>query len=145
MEHINNRHNYDQIDSDKIEIRVLQLHAGKCNDGIRGTLFRALCDANIAYHALSYMWGDPQATSEIEIDDNRHFRVTKNAESALRDLRHEHDDLNLWIDTICIDQHNIQERNRQVKLMRQIYQNALIVHIWLDTVEGEKAVPHAKI
>jgi hypothetical protein len=41
----------------------------------------------------------------------------------------------LWVDAICIDQSNIEERNHQVKLMDLIYKNAKIVFMWL----GEEA------
>jgi hypothetical protein len=38
----------------------------------------------------------------------------------------------LWIDQICIDQSNIKERNRQVKIMDNIYRHAYKVLIWMD-------------
>jgi hypothetical protein len=37
----------------------------------------------------------------------------------------------LWIDSICIDQNAIEERNHQVKLMGNVYQRANRVLIWL--------------
>ncbi|KAI3400801.1 hypothetical protein diail_2010 [Diaporthe ilicicola] len=36
-----------------------------------------------------------------------------------------------WIDAICIDQNNVNERNHQVGLMKQIYSMASNVYIWL--------------
>ena len=36
-----------------------------------------------------------------------------------------------WIDAICIDQHNSEERNHQVQMMRAIYSNAQSVTVWL--------------
>ncbi|KAK6206173.1 hypothetical protein QIS74_13592 [Colletotrichum tabaci] len=40
-----------------------------------------------------------------------------------------------WIDSICIDQQNLEERNQQVRLMQQIYRRAQRAIVWL----GEKS------
>lgn len=37
----------------------------------------------------------------------------------------------IWIDSICIDQENIAERNHQVSLMKDIYSKASVVVAWL--------------
>lgn len=41
----------------------------------------------------------------------------------------------LWVDAVCIDQQNIHERNRQVKVMDQIFRDALSVVAWLGELE----------
>jgi hypothetical protein len=45
----------------------------------------------------------------------------------------------VWIDALCINQENIEERNLQVKRMGQIFQQASIVFSWLcsDLSGGE--------
>ncbi|KAF2098866.1 hypothetical protein NA57DRAFT_56504 [Rhizodiscina lignyota] len=40
-----------------------------------------------------------------------------------------------WIDAICIDQSNIAERNQQIKLMGNIYSDAVSVMVWLGEEE----------
>jgi hypothetical protein len=65
--------------------------------------------------------------------------VTSNLDVALRYLRLKDQPRVLWIDAICINQHNIQERNKQVAQMRSIYQSARRVCIWPgedDTLES---------
>lgn len=37
----------------------------------------------------------------------------------------------LWVDSLCIDQGNVSERNHQVRLMSQIYSQASFVLVWL--------------
>lgn len=37
----------------------------------------------------------------------------------------------LWVDVICVNQSDLDERNAQVQLMREIYSNATRVIIWL--------------
>ena len=49
-----------------------------------------------------------------------------------------------WIDAICIDQSNVQERNHQVQLMKVIYSQAESVSIWLGPVEEGSLCIEAK-
>ena len=37
----------------------------------------------------------------------------------------------MWIDALCINQKNILERNREVPRMKEIYEHARCVIIWL--------------
>jgi hypothetical protein len=43
----------------------------------------------------------------------------------------------LWIDAICINQADLDERIAQIKIMRQIYQHAHSVLIWLGDDDGD--------
>lgn len=38
----------------------------------------------------------------------------------------------LWVDAICINQEDREERSRQVQLMAQIHANASCVVVWLE-------------
>ncbi|KAH8745951.1 heterokaryon incompatibility protein-domain-containing protein [Hyaloscypha finlandica] len=59
--------------------------------------------------------------------------VTTNLDAALRYLRHGSEVRIIWVDAICIDQSNIEERNHQVPLMKAIYSNAVAVQVWLGS------------
>jgi hypothetical protein len=59
--------------------------------------------------------------------------VTANAYNLLRDLSSYLLPRLLWIDSICIDQENIPEKTKQVKLMGQIYSRVSFVAIWLGS------------
>jgi hypothetical protein len=52
----------------------------------------------------------------------------------------------LWVDAVCIDQSNIEERTAQVLIMGSIYAAAQQVDVWLgdsdDDIEGLQAVHH---
>ena len=39
--------------------------------------------------------------------------------------------IGFWIDALCINQNDIDERNEQVKRMRDMYKQAFITLIWL--------------
>lgn len=46
-------------------------------------------------------------------------------------LAHPRDDEEYWVDAVCIDQNNIDEKATQILLMYQIYSRAECVLIWL--------------
>ena len=76
------------------------------------------------YVALSYCWGDQDDTLPVTIGGKK-VEITKNLWTALRLIgpclreRNESSDsrYSLWVDQICIDQRNLQERNQQVHCM----------------------------
>lgn len=54
-------------------------------------------------------------------------------ENALDHLRYEDRPRVLWLDSICIDQRNVLEKNHQVRLMSQIYAHSTGVVCWVGT------------
>jgi hypothetical protein len=117
---------YEPLDTSKLEVRMLALLPGQLESPIECRFIRrvSLLDYDIEpYEALSYCWGDPNVRKSILLHDHE-FNVTLNLESALRQLRHPTNFRLLWIDAICIDQHNLSERASQVQIMRHIYQKA---------------------
>ncbi len=102
-------------------------------------------DNSPPYSALSYTWGSPIQERFIDCDGRR-FGVTLNLWKALRSLRHATDTCTFWIDAICINQKNIDERNTQVRLMKEIYRRAAEVVVWLgedkkDSADGASLLP----
>lgn len=65
--------------------------------------------------------------------------MTANLHSALLHLRPANGDDRrpLWIDAICINQNDREERSQQVAMMREIYASATQVIIWLGEGTGE--------
>ncbi|KAM0699270.1 hypothetical protein Q7P36_001317 [Cladosporium allicinum] len=59
------------------------------------------------------------------------FLISVDLHYALRNLCHEHQPCYVWIDTICMNQEEITERNSQVKIMKEMYERAKSVCIWL--------------
>ncbi|KAF4785083.1 hypothetical protein HER10_EVM0002441 [Colletotrichum scovillei] len=88
------------------------------------------------YDAVSYTWGDENGNSErchpIYTDD--HWDIifqTKNCCDMLRYLRSSRGMKLIWIDAICIDQNNTDERSSQVAKMGQIYSRCSQVWAWM--------------
>ena len=76
------------------------------------------------------MWGDQGSETEILLD-GQVFHVRRNLAFALKDLRLADQPRRLWIDAICINQDDHEERSSQVLLMRHIYKHAIRVVVWL--------------
>lgn len=125
------------LDSDKIRLlRLLPsdneaapLHCELCNYSLQESSQRTH-----VYDALSYVWGDTHATLPIYVDKNR-FNVTENLHAALLHLRDHSFERIIWVDAICINQKDKQEKEQQIRLMYKIYTYANCVIVWL----GEEA------
>lgn len=83
------------------------------------------------YRCLSYIWGENTTTQDILVN-SRLLGVRQNlhdflALAATRKVR-----TSLWMDTICIDQEDLDERAQQVQNMGDIYGSAHQVIIWLN-------------
>ena len=90
---------------------------------------------DLEYSALSYVWGDPNVTKTIIVNE-RQIPVTSNLECALQyapqHLERANATPRLWVDAVCIDQDNVNEKNHQVPLMRDIYSQAKVVLCWMS-------------
>lgn len=93
-------------------------------------------DADPAFTALSYVWGDPTPTRSI-VCDGVVFGVGENCYSALWHLSKKLGGLVIWVDAICIDQEDVRkEKAWQIPLMGDIYTKAAQVYVWLG--EGDE-------
>ena len=82
-----------------------------------------------SYCALSYVWGDEEASERMEFN-GRTIRISPNLCFGLKALHERTGSQLLWVDAICINQANDQEKAAQVPLMSQIYALAQKVYIW---------------
>jgi hypothetical protein len=66
------------------------------------------------------------------------FSSQKNLERALLSLQQEDEELVLWIDAMCINQRENDEKSFQVQMIRRIYEAAKLVVVWLGAA-GNKS------
>ncbi|KAF4628209.1 hypothetical protein G7Y89_g9940 [Cudoniella acicularis] len=158
-----NTYKYQPIDYHE-DIRILRLFHGKRGEPLECMLFpsalpsRKNCPSKSnskdhPYQALSYCWGDPneEPTHELLIyyDNEKHdgiqkmtpfnpcgkFYVRDNLFAALLQFRQAKEDINLWVDAVCIDQSKgteaIKEKTAQVVRMNEVYNEAEKVCVWL--------------
>ncbi|ENH70932.1 Heterokaryon incompatibility protein 6, OR allele [Fusarium oxysporum f. sp. cubense race 1] len=89
-----------------------------------------LLEDKVDYEALSYAWGSSEDKATITVNETT-LQVTRNLTDALTYLRHDSKLRSLWIDAICINQSDVDERNSQVRAMGRIYSSASCVISWL--------------
>ncbi|KIM97039.1 hypothetical protein OIDMADRAFT_131266, partial [Oidiodendron maius Zn] len=103
------------------------------------------------YTPLSYCWGTISGMKPIVID-RQSFHVTPSLYSALQHFRGTHQNLPRsakqlerdnetywWIDAICVNQGDLDERSSQVGLMTRLYKQAQMVHVWLGEESEDSA------
>ena len=108
--------------------------------------------------AISYLCGDPVTSKQVIVDGIK-ISVTDNLFDVLESLwlgygpRIALADPLLWVDALCINQNDLDERNREVRRMGSIYGQAFQVVGWLgcrgeyilDGVDFIKRVSQTKI
>ncbi|OIW25644.1 HET-domain-containing protein [Coniochaeta ligniaria NRRL 30616] len=132
-------YNYIALRPKSSEIRLLVLSPGVWGADIECDLHHANLDESPHYEALSYTWGDASNRRMIKLGQHP-WPVTANLEVALRHLRSETEKRTLWIDALCINQDDLQERAEQVQRMRQIYLSASAVLAWLGEASDDSDV-----
>ncbi|KAL9574173.1 hypothetical protein ACKAV7_001688 [Fusarium commune] len=100
---------------------------------------------DFAYNALSYTWGSPRdgpsdakdAADTSIVLNGQPFEVQSNLYDALLELQVSCSETPIWIDALCINQSNPNERSPQVSVMNQIYGKANCVIVWLGKTSPE--------
>ncbi|KAH8716769.1 heterokaryon incompatibility protein-domain-containing protein [Phaeosphaeriaceae sp. PMI808] len=113
------------------------------DEGLHGIVDKVR-ESEIKYQALSWCWGKGDLDYTVIIEQGKESykkRVKKDLAMALKYLRRPNKRRMLWIDAICINQDDPEERNQQVQMMSRIYTRAQKVCIWLgeDSDESELA------
>ncbi len=114
-------------------IRLLVLYPATDSAApLSGSLIESDLNDVPPYHAVSYTWGCKTGSRPFLCDDEE-LLITPNCDSALRQFRSASCSRRLWIDSICINQLSILERNLQVQLMGSVFNNSISVLIWLGS------------
>jgi hypothetical protein len=133
---------YTTLKQDEIRLlRLLPTTKGKA-DQIRCNLEHvSLANMNEPYVALSYCWGEEADAEFIRVEE-KPVPVTSNLKQVLRHLLLQGHCL-LWIDALCINQANWEERSAQVLRMSSIYKKASEVAVWLGgDCDGSEKILH---
>jgi len=144
---------YDKLPNSHC-IRLLELLPGEGTSRIECQITVKNLDdgAPLPFRAVSYTWVEskydnlviagkkvtefpgPRAKYAIQhpvwIDGCR-LLISTNLRDALRRFRHQGKSLWFWIDALCINQKDLDERSNQVVLMPKIYHSAVSVWFWL--------------
>ncbi|KAI0864048.1 heterokaryon incompatibility protein-domain-containing protein [Xylaria cubensis] len=121
---------YSPLNLSQGEIRLFILSPGEDSQPIAGTLLHTHLRAPDPYQALSYTWGSSAIQVPISINGYP-FMVNSNLYAVLLELREKGKEIVVWIDAICINQADIEERNAHVPMMHEVYSRATQVIVWL--------------
>jgi hypothetical protein len=124
------------------QIRVLELQPSSEQSPLVARLFNAdmLAERGIVesctterhdYLAISYYWGDDRTTMYPLYCNGVEYPIPIQAYCALHRVRDRSNPTYIWIDTICINQHDDEEKSKQVSKMLTIYQKASKVVVYL--------------
>lgn len=121
--------------------RLLQLLGYDDDGSIVFSLEPAEIDASPNYTAISYTWGERILTHKA-LCDGKQVPVTASVHALCTHLLENHDaSKTIWIDAICIDQRNPNERAQQVLLMKDIFSRASLTIVWLGEPDEPSLVP----
>jgi hypothetical protein len=127
---------YKRLEPGEIRLLEVQPYPSNVDNTLALDLKHAPLSRQADYAALSYAWGNTVNTVPIEVNGAT-FEVTGNLHEALSCLRdvitRAGQDFKVWVDAICINQHDVTEKSMQVPRMSQIYSGAERTLIWLDT------------
>ncbi|PMD60919.1 heterokaryon incompatibility, partial [Hyaloscypha bicolor E] len=82
------------------------------------------------FYALSYVWGDPAAVCDLEINGTA-AKIGENLHAALHSIRKNTKFRVIWADALCINQSDNEEKWWQVQQMAAIYSRARATISWL--------------
>lgn len=133
------------------EIRVLDLRRGAHEDPLVGTLRKVRLSDPVVYEPVSYTWKGYD-TAEISDKDaefdalqtiflenvDSFMNIGTNCEKALRSIRKPNTERRIWMDSICVNQDDPEERSHQVGLMQKLFARAFTVLVYL----GQESVEH---
>jgi hypothetical protein len=105
------------------QIRLLRIQSSNQDGGL--SLNLVVCERENAppYKAISYTWGDDENPRPLSVN-GRIFYVTANCYYALWQTQIHFPSCLVWIDSICIKQDDLREKELQVPRMDRIYGNA---------------------
>ncbi|KAK4221942.1 heterokaryon incompatibility protein-domain-containing protein [Podospora fimiseda] len=134
-------------------IRVLDLDTASDPDSdLTASIGVAVLDESLHFLALSYVWGSPTTTPDgqpapsillRDLNNQDSFSVrlniTPNCQAALKEIRNcaRTKGVSIWVDAICINQGDDDEKVDQIPLMQDIYSFSSEVAIWLGDGNSE--------
>lgn len=101
-------------------------------------LYDAPFNDDLRFRAISYAWGSDKLTHRIKCNDMI-MAVTQSvadmfSSTAISDLCI---DMPLWVDAVCINQRDDDEKAAQVRMMASLYSQAEEVIVWLGTARDD--------
>ena len=121
---------YSALDSAQ-KIRLLRLRKATPFSRMTCTLTVTPLNSAPSFEAVSYTWAGQVADHYITLEDGCWLTVTENAFNIIHERASFLKPRYVWLDAICINQSDPNEKQSQVEMMGQIYGTASRVLAWL--------------
>ena len=139
---------YSPLNANQKEFRLLDLYPGKFEGRIRCSTRRASLGGHTKpeYETISYCWGDVNERASIKLN-GQNVSVPASAAAALRRVRMSKRNRVVWVDAVCIDQRNKEERGHQVTMMSDVYRSStgILVYLGEGDAKVSAAVKHIQV
>lgn len=135
---MNRTFDYEPLSGRNDSIRVLTLLPArlKGSQNVPACLLHQVrLSSSPRYTTISYVWGDLQE-QRVVLVNGKVARVTQNLYDALIALRLPSKCRIIWVDALCINQQDDQEKGRQVDLMSIIYRRSSYAIGWLGPADA---------
>lgn len=101
------------------------------------------------FEALSYVWGSQDDPSYVRVLFGAHLGtlpITRNLDVTLRHLRQPMEARYIWVDALCINQADLDEKSGQVGSMHHVFMAATRTVAWLgpETNDSDTAIMHVQ-
>ncbi|KAK7909001.1 Heterokaryon incompatibility protein 6- OR allele [Apiospora marii] len=127
---------YQPLDRKRQETRILLITS---TDPIQFDFeYASMLDEQVeGFDAISWCWGDTGAMEAKNITvKGRNLAVSESAHDVLLELCIAQKKRRVWIDAVCINQADMDERSQQVAMMRSIYERSAMTLVWLGRDNG---------
>ncbi|KAH7350762.1 heterokaryon incompatibility protein-domain-containing protein [Rhexocercosporidium sp. MPI-PUGE-AT-0058] len=122
-------YHYQYQELGDLEVRLVRVFPER-KTRIKCEIIHASLENCPEYIAISYAWGDAGNTRKIQLEGFL-VSISVSLYGALDALRQKDRSILVWVDALCIDQSNKNERTQQIQLMTSIYKTADSMAIWL--------------
>jgi len=144
------------------QIRLLFLHPGAASEELLCSISIEDFDDLPVYQAISYVWGSSECPHRIKcghsvsyartnrkgvrkrhafipLSSDESVKATTNLKNMLLQLRTLDEFRVLWIDSLCINQGDVEEKTAQVRMMHYIYFLAESVLVYIGEADMDTA------
>jgi hypothetical protein len=114
---------YQYSELGKNTIRLLRIRRGRAFEAVKCRFEEVPITNPGNYEAVSYVWGTDSEEMSILIE-GRTLAITQSAFDIIRRRRSVMFEQVIWIDQVCINQSDMEEKSSQIVMMKDIYRGA---------------------
>ena len=123
-------------------IRLLRVSYRDDSNELHGSYKVVSLDSpRLVYRAISYYWDRSLPEQRVYFDTGSSCYVNGAAASALRWIARRYPNELTWLDQICMNQNDLDEKMQQIRLLTDIFSAAKVVIAWLGHADESSDQP----